>query len=151
MHLKEEKMHKHFCKICYTSAPQGAIANPTIIFINEDNYAQSLTVHFDCIDKEIVGQWNSMTIPNVFQGKPIKSIVLANCGTPGLKISHSDFTVLEEAWDQDGNKGVKFKKVAANILAQKIIELRKQGTTEEPQHSIVPESGTHFAPMAATA
>ncbi len=152
MHLKEEKMHKHFCKICNTPAPMGAVTNPTIIFIDVSDYSNSLTVHFDCIDKEIVGQWNSISVPQVFQGTPIKSIISTHCGKPGIYISRSDFTVLEEAWEQDGIKGVTFKKVVANVLTQKILSGRQPGNTEAetPIMSRL-EIGAEIVPLAANA
>ncbi len=144
-------MHKHFCKLCNTPAPQGAVTNPTIVFLKEGDYSKSLTLHFDCVDKEIVGQWNSISIPQVFEGQPIKSIILAQFKFPGMIVPHSDFTVLEEAWDQRGQKGVIFEKVAAGILIQNILKTRVQANTEDPQHSMMTENGTQFVPLAISA
>ncbi len=125
---------ENFCKLCHTPAPKDAVNNPTIIFINQDDEGKKLTLHFNCIDRDVIASWKRAKKPKLLKDRGLRDSILTEIKQKGgLLISNFDFVALQEAHGQDDNKGVSYKKMLSRAVVKALIDNSAPHVTEEQQ------------------
>jgi len=141
---------ENFCKLCHTPAPKDAVNNPTIIFINQDDEGKKLTLHFNCIDRDVIASWKRAKKPKLLKDRGLRDSILTEIKQKGgLLISNFDFVALQEAHGQDDNKGVSYKKMLSRAVVKALIDNSAHATEEQQKYQPAGGNGVHSVPTGA--